>query len=44
VLEDDDTRSLSARILTQEHEAYVEALAKLSRGRYEITGRRVRFA
>jgi len=41
---DDDTEvSLSARILEQEHEAYVEALVKLSNGGYRIDGRRVLF-
>lgn len=40
-VEDDDTAdTLSARILTQEHEAYVEALQKMSRG-YRVEGRRV---
>lgn len=43
-VKDDDTPvSLSARILEQEHEAYVEALRKIARG-YKIEGRRVRIA
>jgi phosphoribosylglycinamide formyltransferase-1 len=43
VREDDDASTLAARILEQEHAAYVEALAKLSRG-YRIDGRRVIFS
>jgi phosphoribosylglycinamide formyltransferase 1 len=43
VLDTDDEPSLAARILEQEHEAYVEALVKLSTRRYEIVGRRVVF-
>jgi phosphoribosylglycinamide formyltransferase-1 len=40
---DDDTAStLAARILEEEHAAYVEALRKLARG-YRIEGRRVLF-
>lgn len=41
VREDDTAVSLSARILEQEHQAYVEALAKISRG-YRIEGRVVK--
>ena len=41
VLDDDSPESLSARILEQEHEAYVEALRMLARGGYRIDGRRV---
>jgi phosphoribosylglycinamide formyltransferase-1 len=41
VRDDDDAASLSERILEQEHAAYVEALAKLSRGAYRVEGRRV---
>ena len=37
----DDTEALSARILTQEHAAYVEALQLVASGRYRIEGRRV---
>lgn len=39
---EDNEESLSARILEQEHEAYVEALSRIARG-YRIDGRRVRF-
>ena len=42
VKDDDTPESLSARILAQEHEAYVEALRKIARG-YKIEGRRVFF-
>lgn len=41
VRDDDTVETLSARILQQEHVAYVEALQILSTGRYEIEGRRV---
>jgi phosphoribosylglycinamide formyltransferase-1 len=44
VLDGDDAASLSARILEQEHGAYVEALQKLSGRRYVIDGRRVVFS
>jgi len=40
VLDDDDASTLAARILVEEHTAYVEALTKLARG-YRIEGRRV---
>jgi len=40
VREDDDASTLSARILAEEHAAYVEALVKLSLG-YRVEGRRV---
>jgi folate-dependent phosphoribosylglycinamide formyltransferase PurN len=43
VLDDDTEETLAARILTEEHGAYVEALAKLCRG-YRVEGRRVIFA
>jgi phosphoribosylglycinamide formyltransferase-1 len=43
VLDGDDAAALSARILEQEHGAYVEALQKLSGRRYVIDGRRVIF-
>ncbi|HXA16060.1 MAG TPA: phosphoribosylglycinamide formyltransferase [Thermoanaerobaculia bacterium] len=39
----DVVASLSARILAEEHLAYVEALRKLAEGRYRIDGRRVVF-
>ena len=42
VLDDDTAETLSARILVQEHEAYVEALKKLSGG-WRIEDRRVVF-
>ena len=40
VLNGDDVRSLSARILRQEHAAYSEAIARVLSGKYEIVGRR----
>jgi len=40
VVEDDDARSLSARILQQEHAAYSEAIGRVLSGKYEIVGRR----
>ena len=43
VRDDDTPESLAARILGEEHVAYVEALAKLSTRRYSIQGRRVVF-
>ena len=43
VLEDDTAETLSARILEQEHAAYVEALVKLAGGSHRIDGRRVIF-
>jgi phosphoribosylglycinamide formyltransferase-1 len=43
VREDDDASTLAARILEQEHEAYVEALVKLATRRYRVEGRRVVF-
>ena len=41
VRDDDTGDTLAARILEQEHEAYVEALQILASGRYVIDGRRV---
>lgn len=41
VRDDDTAESLSARILDEEHRAYVEALKILAAGRYRIDGRRV---
>ena len=41
VRDDDTAETLSARILEQEHAAYVEALQLLASGRYAIEGRRV---
>ena len=43
VLDDDTPETLAARILEEEHAAYVEALVKVSRG-FRIEGRRVVFA
>jgi phosphoribosylglycinamide formyltransferase-1 len=40
VLESDDARSLSARILVEEHLAYPDAIARVISGDYEIRGRR----
>src|ERR1700744_162849 len=41
VLDSDDDRSLSTRILEQEHIAYSEAIGIVLEGRFEIEGRRV---
>ena len=41
VLDDDTEETLSARILEQEHKLYVEGLALIAGGNYEIVGRRV---
>src|SRR5205085_8186109 len=38
---DDDASTLAARILEEEHAAYVEALVRLASGDYKIDGRRV---
>lgn len=38
---DDDASALAARILEEEHVAYVEALRKLASGKYRVDGRRV---
>ena len=43
VRDDDTAATLSARILDEEHEAYVEALQKLATRRHRIDGRRVVF-
>jgi phosphoribosylglycinamide formyltransferase 1 len=43
VRDDDSGDTLAARILEQEHEAYVEALVKLSTRRWRVDGRRVLF-
>jgi phosphoribosylglycinamide formyltransferase-1 len=40
VLESDDEHSLAERILTQEHLAYSEAIARVLSGEYEFVGRR----
>jgi phosphoribosylglycinamide formyltransferase-1 len=41
VHDSDDEHSLAARILEQEHIAYSEAIAKVLRGNFAITGRRL---
>jgi phosphoribosylglycinamide formyltransferase-1 len=41
VLPDDDTRSLSARILTVEHQLYPAAVVAMASGRYRRAGRRI---
>jgi len=43
VLDDDDEKRLSARILEQEHIAYPEALKALLTGTWKVDGRRVDF-
>jgi len=43
VRDDDTAETLAARILEQEHAAYVEALVKLSTMRWRVDGRRVIF-
>jgi folate-dependent phosphoribosylglycinamide formyltransferase PurN len=40
---DDDASTLAARILEEEHAAYVEALLTLASGNYRVDGRRVVF-
>jgi len=40
VLETDDAHSLAERILSEEHLAYTEALARVVSGRYRLQGRR----
>ena len=42
VLDTDDERTLAARILEQEHVAYMEAINSVLRGDFEIVGRRLR--
>lgn len=42
VLDDDTTETLSARILTEEHRIYPEAIATVLSNEYSIDGRRVR--
>jgi phosphoribosylglycinamide formyltransferase 1 len=41
VLDSDDERTLSARILEQEHIAYTEAIKVVLEGKFEIVGRRM---
>lgn len=43
VRDDDSAESLAARILEQEHQAYVDALVKLATRRHRVDGRRVVF-
>ena len=43
VLDDDNSESLSERILAQEHEAYAEALKRLVTEPWQVVGRRVVF-
>ncbi|HEX9929904.1 MAG TPA: phosphoribosylglycinamide formyltransferase [Pyrinomonadaceae bacterium] len=43
VLDDDTSETLAAKILEQEHRLYVEAIAKIVSGKYQIKGRRVIF-
>jgi len=43
VRDDDTAETLTARILTQEHEAYVEALQKLATRPWGVAGRRIVF-
>src|SRR5271170_6942107 len=40
VFADDDEHTLAARILSQEHVAYAEAITRVLSGRYSIAGRR----
>ncbi len=40
VLDTDDAHSLASRILTEEHQAYSEAIARIASGAYEFQGRR----
>lgn len=44
VRDDDTAETLAARILVEEHIAYVDALVKLARGGYRVEGRRVVFS
>lgn len=44
VKEDDTAETLSARILEQEHQLYIEAIAKITAGKYKFVGRKVKFA
>jgi phosphoribosylglycinamide formyltransferase-1 len=41
VRDDDTEETLSARILTQEHRIYAEAIAIVIAGQYRVDGRRV---
>jgi phosphoribosylglycinamide formyltransferase-1 len=42
VLDDDTPETLAARILSEEHQAYAEAVALVVSGDYKVEGRRVR--
>ncbi len=44
VLQEDDARSLAARILVQEHRVYPQAVQWFAQGRLSLEGRRVRVA
>jgi phosphoribosylglycinamide formyltransferase-1 len=44
VKDDDTAESLSARILEQEHSAYVESVTRIASGRLKIRGRRTSYA
>jgi phosphoribosylglycinamide formyltransferase-1 len=41
VADDDTAESLSAKILEDEHDLFVEAIKKIAEGKVEIRGRRV---
>ncbi|MBX7173665.1 MAG: phosphoribosylglycinamide formyltransferase [Pyrinomonadaceae bacterium] len=43
VKDEDTAETLSHRILEQEHQLYIEAIAKIVKGNYEFIGRKVRF-
>jgi phosphoribosylglycinamide formyltransferase-1 len=43
VRDDDTAETLAARILVQEHEAYVEALKKMATRTWRVAGRKVVF-
>jgi phosphoribosylglycinamide formyltransferase 1 len=43
VRDNDTAETLSHRILEQEHSLYIEAIAKITAGSYEIVGRKVKF-
>jgi phosphoribosylglycinamide formyltransferase-1 len=43
VFDSDTAETLSARILEHEHALYVESIAKIVEGKFEIRGRRVIF-
>lgn len=41
VIDSDTAETLAARILEQEHDCYIEAVARIVEGRYRIEGRRI---